>query len=82
MSLLVKLEVFFTFIIDLDLLFQSFLSVLSYLPIFLFKSLAFLIDLGELFFDLNHQLLISDGHYIPKEYELVVIIEDIHDVLG
>lgn len=82
MSLLVKLDIFFALMIDLDFLFQSFLSVLSNLPILLLESLAFLIDLGELLLDLNHQLLISDGHHIPEEDELIVVIEDVHDILN
>lgn len=80
--MLVKLYVFLTFLINFDLLFKPLLSVLSNLSIFLFKSLAFLIDFGELLLDLNHQLLISDGHYIPKEDKLIVAIEDIHYILG
>lgn len=82
MSLLVKLYVFLALLVDLDLFFKSFLSVLSDFSIFLFEGLAFLIDFGKFFLNLNHQLLISDGHYISKEDELVMIIEDIHYVLG
>jgi hypothetical protein len=55
---------------------------LSYLSILLLEGLSFLIYLCELFFDLDHDLIVSDYHKISKEDELVVIDEDISNVFS
>ena len=77
MAMFIISKIIFTLLVNLDLLFQSFLCVGPNLGILFFKCFSFLIDLGKLLFDFDHKLLVSYNHHISEKDELVVVVEDV-----
>ena len=77
MTMFIISKVAFTLLVNLDLLFQSFLCVCPNLGILFFKCFSFFIDLGKLLFDFDHKLLVSNNHHISEKDELVVVVEDV-----
>jgi hypothetical protein len=77
MAMLIVSEIFFALLVNLNLLFQSFLCIYPNFAVLFFKSLSFLIDLGKLLFNLCHKLLVSDYHHISEKDELIVVVEDV-----
>lgn len=80
--MLIVSEIFFALLVNLNLLFQSFLCIYPYFSVLFFKSLSFLIYLRKFLFDFCHKLLVPDYHHISEKDELIVIVENVVNIFN